>query len=360
MAGDARRRQRGPCRRGQRVQRQLQASAHRELRRRPALAAQRAQGVGRHRADRDRSRARPGHRCTPHALAWTRSSPAWPQRLTCRSCSSPYALDGAGQIAPSGRVAFADVTFDVPSNKVSVAAAKRFVSMVTSTAGGGVQFEVEGQIATEGDTSGGTSGVALGFLAAGSGALRGVRVAARDAAAAADRRRVARDRRSRSSGCCRTSSVMNSFSGQLALLIGLGVGVDYALFIVTRYRQGRPARSDGRAGGDRVARHVRARGHVRRDHRLRRDARHVRARRQLPLRRRGRRSDHGLVHDARRADADARLCSGSSERSCFAGASVARCATAGSPTATSRPRGRAGLDRCNAGPRRSPPSEPAP
>ena len=31
---------------------------------------------------------------------------------------------------------------------------------------------------------------------------------------------------------------MASFSNQLALLIGLGVGVDYALFIVTRYRQG--------------------------------------------------------------------------------------------------------------------------
>ena len=30
---------------------------------------------------------------------------------------------------------------------------------------------------------------------------------------------------------------MASFSNQLALLIGLGVGVDYALFIVTRYRQ---------------------------------------------------------------------------------------------------------------------------
>ena len=30
---------------------------------------------------------------------------------------------------------------------------------------------------------------------------------------------------------------MNAFSGQLAPLIGLGVGVDYALFIVTRYRQ---------------------------------------------------------------------------------------------------------------------------
>jgi RND superfamily putative drug exporter len=31
---------------------------------------------------------------------------------------------------------------------------------------------------------------------------------------------------------------MASFSSQLSLLIGLGVGVDYALFIVTRYREG--------------------------------------------------------------------------------------------------------------------------
>jgi len=30
---------------------------------------------------------------------------------------------------------------------------------------------------------------------------------------------------------------MASFSSQLALLIGLGVGVDYALFVVSRYRQ---------------------------------------------------------------------------------------------------------------------------
>ena len=31
---------------------------------------------------------------------------------------------------------------------------------------------------------------------------------------------------------------MASFSSELSLLIGLGVGVDYALFIVTRFRQG--------------------------------------------------------------------------------------------------------------------------
>ena len=44
---------------------------------------------------------------------------------------------------------------------------------------------------------------------------------------------------------------MASFSSELSLLIGLGVGVDYALFIVTRYRQGLLRGHDQRAGGDR-------------------------------------------------------------------------------------------------------------
>ena len=118
-------------RRWQRLQRQLQAPAHRELRRHPALATQRPQGLGRHRADRDRGRARPGHRSRRTArvdalLARVAAAPH------VSIVSSPFAPGGAGQIAPSGRVAFANVTFDVPSNKVSAAAAKRFVSMVTS------------------------------------------------------------------------------------------------------------------------------------------------------------------------------------------------------------------------------------
>ena len=152
--------------------------------------------------------------------------------------SSPYAPGGAGRIAPSGRVAFADVTFDVPSNKVSAAAAKRFVSMVTSTAGGGVQFELEGQIATEGEASGGTSGVALGFLAAGVvlfvafGSLLAMLLPLLTAG-------VSLGTGIAIVGVLSHVIDMNSFSGQLALLIGLGVGVDYALFIVTRYRQGR-------------------------------------------------------------------------------------------------------------------------
>ena len=46
------------------------------------------------------------------------------------------------------------------------------------------------------------------------------------------------ERRSRSIGLLSHAIEMASFSSELSLLIGLGVGVDYALFIVTRYRQG--------------------------------------------------------------------------------------------------------------------------
>ena len=76
------------------------------------------------------------------------------------------------------------------------------------------------------------------------------------------------------------SHVINiaTFSNELALLIGLGVGVDYALFIVTRYQQAlQPRRSAGGRGG-RGDRHLRARGAVRRADRLHRDAGHVRPR----------------------------------------------------------------------------------
>ena len=51
---------------------------------------------------------------------------------------------------------------------------------------------------------------------------------------------------------------MADFSSELSLLIGLGVGVDYALFIVTRYRQGLRAGQAGRGRDRRRARHLRA------------------------------------------------------------------------------------------------------
>jgi len=49
---------------------------------------------------------------------------------------------------------------------------------------------------------------------------------------------------------------MPEFSSQLVLLIGLGVGVDYALFIVTRHRQGLLAGRDVRIVAHHRAPHV--------------------------------------------------------------------------------------------------------
>ena len=83
------------------------------------------------------------------------------------------------------------------------------------------------------------------------------------------------------------------FATQLASLIGLGVGIDYALFVVTRFR------AEVRAGCDRddaIEKAIDTAGrtvHVRRDHRRDRAARPAAARPELHAGRRARRRDRG-------------------------------------------------------------------
>jgi RND superfamily putative drug exporter len=150
---------------------------------------------------------------------------------------SPFNATGKSQISPSGQIAFANVTFDEGANKVSSADAKAFVNKVTSASGNGVEFEVNGQVAKAGNQSNEGTGLLFGFIAAAAvlfivfGSLlatllplvvaglslgTGVGVV----------------------GLLSHVFDLASFSSELALLIGLGVGVDYALFIVTRYKQG--------------------------------------------------------------------------------------------------------------------------
>ena len=57
-----------------------------------------------------------------------------------------------------------------------------------------------------------------------------------------------------------------SFTPQLAAMIGIGVGIDYALFIVTRYRQGSARRARTRACRRARDRHERSGGALRRRH----------------------------------------------------------------------------------------------
>jgi RND superfamily putative drug exporter len=139
-------------------------------------------------------------------------------------------------VAPSGQIAFATATFDVAPNKLTDTAAKNFVSKVTSASGSGVQFEVEGQIARLGRGRSDSSSLGWGFLAAGIvlfvvfGSLLAMTLPLLTAGLSLGTGIAV-------IGLLSHAINMASFSNQLALLIGLGVGVDYALFILTRYRQ---------------------------------------------------------------------------------------------------------------------------
>ncbi len=152
------------------------------------------------------------------------------------SVASPFDPAAKSQISPSGQIAFANVTFDQRANKISTSEAKSFVNKVTSASAGGVEFEAGGQVARSGNSSNEGTGLAFGFVAAAIvlflvfGSLLATALPLLTAGLALGTGVGA-------VGLLSHVFDMASFSSELALLIGLGVGVDYALFIVTRYKQ---------------------------------------------------------------------------------------------------------------------------
>ncbi|MGH2861096.1 MAG: MMPL family transporter [Solirubrobacteraceae bacterium] len=152
------------------------------------------------------------------------------------SIASPFTPAGAAQISRSGQVAFATVTMTKLAPNFTTTQAKQFVDTARAGAGDGLQVAVAGQIAQASEPANDSS-AGLGALAAlivllvvfGSvlaallplvtaGVALGVGVSV--------------------IGLLSHVITMASFSAQLSMLIGLGVGVDYALFIVARHRQG--------------------------------------------------------------------------------------------------------------------------
>ena len=152
------------------------------------------------------------------------------------SVASPYGPAGAAQISSSGQIAFANVTLDKQAPKITTGQAKQFVNTAKAGAKNGVQVELEGQVARAANppsisTTGVGAAAALVVLLFVFGSL------------------LAATLPLLTTGIALGSSIavielvshvldMPSFSSELSLLIGLGVGVDYALFIVTRFRQG--------------------------------------------------------------------------------------------------------------------------
>ena len=152
------------------------------------------------------------------------------------SVASPYSARGSAQISPSGQIGFANVTLNGLSTKFTVGQAQDFVDTARAGAGNGLQVQVEGQVAELANKPS-INSVGLGALAAlivlllvfGSLLAAALPLITAGVALGAGTATIA---------LLSHLVDMASFSSQLSVLIGLGVGVDYALFIVTRHRQG--------------------------------------------------------------------------------------------------------------------------
>jgi RND superfamily putative drug exporter len=152
------------------------------------------------------------------------------------SVASPYGANAAAQISKSGQVAFANVVLTKQGEKITIPEAKRFVKTAQAAAKGGLEVELQGQVArAAGQSSVSSAGfgaiAALVVLLLVFGSFLAALLPLVTAGVALG---------SSIALISLFSHVMNvaSFSSELSLLIGLGVGVDYALFIVTRFRQG--------------------------------------------------------------------------------------------------------------------------
>ena len=150
--------------------------------------------------------------------------------------AGPYSPLGAHQISADQQTAFVNVTFDVQGQFVTTTQAKQFVNTALTAQGSNLQVAVSGQVAEQADRQS-FGGTGLGILLAAVvlllvfGSLFAMALPILSALASLGTAIGL-------IGLLSNVLKMPEFSTTLVLLIGLGVGVDYALFIVTRHRQG--------------------------------------------------------------------------------------------------------------------------
>ncbi|MGH2548287.1 MAG: MMPL family transporter, partial [Thermomicrobiales bacterium] len=148
---------------------------------------------------------------------------------------SPF--DNPGAISADGRYAYAVVQYDLPSSEVEIDNAKQFVKLVDSSGGDGLTIEAGGAIVSNTEVAFGGLSEIIGVIAAmiiliiafGSLVAMGVPVITALIGLFI--------------GIMGTTLAanffdMSTFTLSFLAMIGLGVGIDYSLFIVTRYRQG--------------------------------------------------------------------------------------------------------------------------
>ena len=153
-----------------------------------------------------------------------------------RSVAGPYGPGGSAQISRSGTIAFARVTWARSSDQITTAAAKNLISAAQSAARPNLRVSLGGPAITSSERTGLGRSVGVGIVAAlaillivFSGAVLAALLPLVTAFAGLG---VAVSL----TGLLSHSFGISSVSTQLAVLIGLGVGVDYGLFIIGRHR----------------------------------------------------------------------------------------------------------------------------
>jgi putative drug exporter of the RND superfamily len=152
--------------------------------------------------------------------------------------ANPYEGDGAAAISKDGQVAYATIQFDVTNDKLDKDKTEEIISTAQAAAGDGLQVELGGQVIAEAtEEEGEDTSFLVGLLAAavvllltfGSVVAMGLPILTALFALGVG-----------ISVITLGTHVFDTanFAPFLALMIGLGVGIDYALFILTRFRNG--------------------------------------------------------------------------------------------------------------------------
>jgi putative drug exporter of the RND superfamily len=149
---------------------------------------------------------------------------------------SPYSTRGAVQVSPDRMTAFATVNYDKPANQLPDDTGKALINEVDAVHVPGLQVAAGGQVVANAEgfsvgpatevgvvaaliilllTFGSLAAAGMPLITAGLGLITGVALI----------------------GLATHVFSMSNVSPELALMIGLGVGIDYALFIVTRFRE---------------------------------------------------------------------------------------------------------------------------
>jgi RND superfamily putative drug exporter len=154
-----------------------------------------------------------------------------------RSVVSPFAPQGAGQISKDGTVAFATVNFNEQSQNLSKAAAQRVITIAQAAGDQRLQVALGGPDVENAERQSPSRSTGLGVVFAlivlglAFGALFAAVLPLITAL-------IAIGVGYSITGLLTHVFSISSFATILGILIGLGVGVDYALLIVTRHRAG--------------------------------------------------------------------------------------------------------------------------